>query len=222
MPTDLVSAFNSIGLDRDYSALDLDGFDVELHGWGAPSPVFDKLLREVRPEVVIEVGTWNGASVLRMYEIVQELRLTTKFVCVDTWLGSNQSIWFAEDDRAQLRIRGHYPDQFRQFVHNLIAHGAEEDVFPLPMTSTTGARVLERLGVTADLVYIDAGHEEEEVASDIRLYYELLRPGGVMFGDDYHPRWPGVVRAVDRFRPRRRLLDGQWWGITREEPRPHG
>ena len=30
-------------------------------------------------------------------------------------------------------------------------------------------------------------------------YWQLVRPGGVMFGDDYLGNWPGVVQAVKMF-----------------------
>jgi hypothetical protein len=73
------------------------------------------------------------------------------------------------------------------------------------MTSTTAARVLRRLGVVADAIYLDAGHEEEELAADLRLYYDLLRPGGALFGDDYDERWPGVMRAANSFSRRQGL-----------------
>jgi hypothetical protein len=73
--------------------------------------------------------------------------------------------------------------------------------------------VLKRLGVTADLIYGDGGHEEHEVASDLALYSGLLRPGGIIFGAEYHPRWPGVVRAVETFgKPE---ITGMWWLFRR-------
>lgn len=31
------------------------------------------------------------------------------------------------------------------------------------------------------------------------MYYDLLCPGGVIFGDDYSSGWPGVVSATNRF-----------------------
>ena len=88
---------------------------------------------------------------------------------------------------------------------NVLAHEVSEKIFPLPMTSTAAARVLNRLGIVADLIYIDAGHEEEEVSADVNLYYELLRPGGILFGDDYHTAWPGIMSAVDAFAAKRHL-----------------
>ena len=35
--------------------------------------------------------------------------------------------------------------------------------------------------------------------AELRLVWDVLRPGGVVFGDDYDVFWPGVTRAVDKF-----------------------
>jgi hypothetical protein len=181
-------------------------------------------MHEAQPEVVVEVGTWKGASVLRMVKLSHELGIKTSFVCVDTWLGSSADVWLAPDDRAQLLLRGGYPTMFRQFIANVIAHDATDVIYPLPMTSTAGARLLARLGVTADVVYVDAGHEEEEVAADLDLYWKLLHAGGVFFGHDYTGRWSGVVRAVDRFCAMRKLdlsLDkGNFWLVRKPASPP--
>jgi len=158
---------------------------------------------EVRPEIVIEVGIWKGASLLRMHGLARELGLPTQFIAVDTWLGSAEH-WLGAKDRARLKLKGGYPDLYRQFAFNIVALEAT-DVFALPMTSTAAAAVLDKLGVHADLIYIDAGHEEDDVRADLANYSVLLRSGGVMFGDDYHETWPGLVRAVEAF------ADGAGW-----------
>ena len=36
-----------------------------------------------------------------------------------------------------------------------------------------------------DVVHLDAAHEYENVLADIRKYWKLLRPGGILLGDDY-------------------------------------
>jgi hypothetical protein len=169
-------------------------------------------MAEVRPAVVIEVGVWKGASLLRMHELARALGVDTSFLAVDTWLGSAEH-WLGAKDRARLRLRGGYPDLYRQFVFNLLSKDAA-DVFALPMTSTSAARVLRHLGVTANLVYIDGGHEESEIRADLGSYYALLAPEGVLFGDDYHSRWPGVQQAVDAFaaeRPGVLEIQGSVW-----------
>lgn len=44
------------------------------------------------------------------------------------------------------------------------------------------------------------GHADPEVTIDLEGYWPILRPGGVMIGDDYNAEaWPGVVSAANRF-----------------------
>ena len=49
----------------------------------------------------------------------------------------------------------------------------------------------------ADVIYIDGSHEEEDVYADLVGYWELVRPGGVLVGDDWN--WDGVRLAATRF-----------------------
>jgi hypothetical protein len=125
---DLPAVFGSIGITRDYSRLDLEGLNVDLQGWGSEHRIFDRVLVESRPQVVMEVGTWKGASVLNMVAIARRERLTTEFICVDTWLGGDDQ-WIDNERRAELRLEGGYPTLFKQFVCNLVAHDATEAVF---------------------------------------------------------------------------------------------
>jgi SAM-dependent methyltransferase len=53
-----------------------------------------------------------------------------------------------------------------------------------------------------DWAYIDGDHTYEAVKADLEAYYRVLRPGGLLAGDDYGiPGWwaDGVTRAVDEF-----------------------
>lgn len=49
---------------------------------------------------------------------------------------------------------------------------------------------------TQDFVFIDADHREDAVAADIKAWRSKVRPGGLLCGHDYSPRFPGVVSAV--------------------------
>jgi hypothetical protein len=199
---DLSALFVSIGLERDYSDLDLGAVAPDLQGWASDNPCFAELITELRPAVVIEVGTWKGASVVEMGRTAQRLGLATAFICIDTWLGSNPELWLHAELRQSLQVRGGYPAMFRTFIRNLQEVGLTETVFPMPMTSITAATILRHWGVKADLIYIDAGHSQVEVTTDLETYAPLLRPGGLLLGDDYLPQWPGVVAAVDAFSKR--------------------
>jgi len=50
-----------------------------------------------------------------------------------------------------------------------------------------------------DMVFIDGGHEYEEVKRDILAWKERLAPGGLLCGHDSN--WPGVRRAIDELIP---------------------
>ncbi len=50
-----------------------------------------------------------------------------------------------------------------------------------------------------DFVFVDGSHEYEYVKKDLVLYYEKVRPGGIMAGDDYNTGFMGVPRAVNEF-----------------------
>jgi Methyltransferase domain len=139
-----------------------------------------------------------------MHAIARRLGLGTAFICVDTWLGSAEQ-WSKPEPRPHMRLKGGYPTLYQEFIANVIAHDAVEDIYPFPLTSSDAARVLAKLGIFADAVYLDAAHDEDAVALDLELYWPLVRARGILFGHDYTSRWPGVVRAVDAFASRHRI-----------------
>jgi hypothetical protein len=61
--------------------------------------------------------------------------------------------------------------------------------------------VLRHHNVIADVIHIDAGHDYRSVKTDLQIWWPLLRPGGILIGDDYitddHNPWPGVRQAFD-------------------------
>ncbi len=158
---------------------------TEVQGWNSTNPTFKDVIEEVRPKTIIEVGSWKGASVLHMASLCD-----AKFYCVDTWLGS------FEHHRDGWIPFGHYPTLFQQFMENTAMYC--DRITPLPMPSNIGARVLAHHHITADLIYIDGSHDYEDVKRDLRDYWPLVNPGGVLFGDDYW-EWADVRKAVNEF-----------------------
>ena len=191
--------FRSIGIDRNYDNMDLSGLALDLQGWGSNHPIFRHVLSTHKPQIIIEVGTWKGASATHMVKTAESLGFVTEVICIDTWLGSNDTLWVNPEFRKSLMLQHGYPNMFTQFIYNIRDAGVAKRLYPLPMTSSAAYHLLKGKSVTADVIYIDAGHEEEEVLIDLKLYYDLLKCGGAIFGDDYSDPWPGVIRAVNRF-----------------------
>lgn len=170
----------------------------DLQGWNSDHPALRRLVAELRPNVMIEVGVWKGASVAFLCGAMRDLGLGGAVVAVDTFLGSPEH-W----DRAcpeffeSLRMRHGLPGLYWQFLSNMAHLGLRDRVVPLPQTAENAAAILERLDVRAELIHVDAAHEYEAALGDARRFWRLLAPGGALVGDDYP--WPGVARAAQDF-----------------------
>lgn len=61
-----------------------------------------------------------------------------------------------------------------------------------------------------DFVFIDAQHDYDSVKCDIALWGPKVRPGGLLTGHDYAPKFPGVIKAVDEIGPVRIGANDVW------------
>ncbi|HEX3862567.1 MAG TPA: class I SAM-dependent methyltransferase [Stellaceae bacterium] len=175
---------------------------MDLHGWGSQHPIFERLLRELRPRHILEIGTWKGASAIHMARLQQGLGLhDAEIVCVDTWLGALE-FWADHNDASRYRslnLTNGFPAVYYTFLRNVVAEAVASVITPFPTTSAIAARFFKRHNLTFDLIYLDASHDYEDVVADVAAYWPLVAPGGALFGDDFTQGWPGVVRAVSEF-----------------------
>jgi hypothetical protein len=177
----------------------VDLWDEDLNGWHGNHNIFGELIREINPHKIIEVGAWHGQSTINMAKVLKEDNRDCHITTVDTWLGALEFIGSDSGDR-NLRYKNGYPQVYYQFLSNVIHNEVQDYITPLPTTSLIAARWFKKEGITADLIYIDASHDYEDVRSDLEAYWPLLNEGGIIFGDDYNEnQWPGVVGAVDEF-----------------------
>ena len=182
-----------------YGGFDVTMLPLDLQGWASEHPYFPTLISMLKPRQIIEVGTWKGASAINMARHATPLQPDVTILCIDTWLGSNAVLWKDDTLRPLLNLNRGYPSLYHQFLANVIHSNFTDTVFPLAMTSICAAELLADFQVQADLVYIDGAHGQYEVYGDLMHYWPLVRPGGIMFGDDYWTTWQGVVTAVNRF-----------------------
>lgn len=190
---------------------------VDLQGWNSTHPVFAKLIAETDPHVIIEVGTWKGASALHMAQLTASRRerdqasgvdvpAPAHIYCVDTWLGGVDHVLSQKPQDDRFLDRHGSPRLYEQFLRNVVEMPAEAAqlasyagrIHPVRQTSLNGARILAHFKVQADLIYIDGSHEYDDVYADLCAYMPLLSEKGVMFGDDFRT-FPGVFAAVVRY-----------------------
>lgn len=84
---------------------------------------------------------------------------------------------------------------------------------------TTSAEASKSFEINSlDFIYIDAEHTYEEVSADLNAWYDKIKTGGIISGDDYTDHFPGVIQAVNEFFGKRNIPVHQdedyprfWW-----------
>ena len=196
---------------------------------------------------ILEVGSWLGASTLLWAESIlrfggEAMARRSSILAVDSW-----SPVLSQDDLSieQYRIfvdASKNDAAYNTFVHNATL-GTKSFGVPIQWERGQSRDVIPRLGdQTFDIIYIDAGHYYDEVATDIALTKGLLRIGGTMCGDDlnlsqdqvdqdtlmastardfivdpktgshYHP---GVTLAVGEAFPTVAAVSGGFWSVCK-------
>jgi hypothetical protein len=208
-----------------YEDFDSRTIPLDLHGFGQNAQLFNDLTRELKPNLIVEVGTWYGKSAATWGQaVIQSNAAENKrggVLCIDTWLGAREmwehhgggaSAWWSRSkvptselaiSHGRLMMKNGYPQFYYQFLANMVHLGLKDVIVPFPTTSAIGGRFLRGHGYTAEIIYIDGSHEYEDVSGDLSLYWDSLASGGALVGDDI---WiDDVRRAVFEFANNRGL-----------------
>lgn len=174
-------------------------FPEDRQGWNSEHRSFEEIIQGSRPNVVIDVGVWKGASTIYLAELLKRNAVKGAVIAIDTFLGSVEHWERVSGFAGLMPFRYGMPLLYEQFLSNVVRCGAQDRIVPLPLTSTAAGLLLRRIDVQAGLVHIDASHEYEDVLRDARTYWEILEPGGFLVGDDYSKDWPSVVAGAKKF-----------------------
>jgi predicted O-methyltransferase YrrM len=144
----------------------------------AARPVWDQLIPQVQPARILEVGSYEGASVCYLIETLAP-RHPLEIHCIDTWLGSPEHKGIdmqaveARFQRNLERITSVFPERVNLRVHK-------------GLSCVKLARLLAdgKQGYF-DFIYIDGSHQAPDVLCDAVLAFQLLKIGGVIVFDDY-------------------------------------
>jgi predicted O-methyltransferase YrrM len=165
----------------------LTALDDLPHGWFNHGPKVLALLEQHRPRVVVELGSWLGASAIAMARSVSRWGGTV--TCVDTWAGE------LNDDGGS--PAGKPPLMLLSCARAMVESGVGASVRLIPSTTVEAAAQWQG---PIDFLYVDADHSEVGVWTDLAAWVRHVRRGGLIAGDDYdHPRYPGVKLAWDAF-----------------------
>jgi predicted O-methyltransferase YrrM len=142
----------------------------------------------------IEIGSWKGRSAVYMaVEIINSDKKIT-FDCIDHWNGSWEHL---QGGPAYDPITDITDGLYNEFLNNI--KPVNHIINPIRMSSVEASNLYENESL--DFVFIDAGHEYEDVKNDIITWLPKIKKGGILAGHDFNNDSPGVVRAVKEILP---------------------
>lgn len=174
---------------------------IAIPGWMSPRELAFLAFAAQKATSIIEIGSWRGRSAVAMAD-----NTSGTVHCVDTWADDAYGAVFDGDAPDLCHSKDWLWNEFRKNVGNRL--GAR--LFPHRMNSVQGAIHLSSQGITADMIFIDAGHREIDVVQDIEAWRPLLRPGGLLCGHDYHDHHPDVKAVVERMISDFYVVDSIW------------
>lgn len=139
--------------------------------------------------VGLEIGCYAGES----SEIFVSSGKFTKLYCLDFWK------------------EGFYQDRGTSGAEKLFDAMASK--YPcIDKVKANSNDVLKLFkDIHLDFIYIDGGHEFDQVSRDIHNALKLLKGKGHIAGHDYVPEFPGVQKAVnDKIYPCVFFVDSSW------------
>lgn len=95
------------------------------------------------------------------------------------------------------------PQTFNKLYNEMLGRVGKNDRFSL-LKGFSGAYAHIFQDDSLDFVYIDGNHDFDHVTQDLDNWYQKVKPGGIVAGDDYvrrkgQDRYYDVIRAVDDF-----------------------
>lgn len=165
----------------------------EVPGYFSYNDLYDYIADNVAPNsTLVEVGAWLGKSANYLATKIKELKKEVNFITVDTFKGT-------EDEALHQNIVGAFNgDIFYEFIDNAVLSDNYGSFNIIKDTSKNAANQFSNSSI--DYIMLDAGHSYEDVTNDIKIWYNKIKPGGIISGDDYGGSYfPGVTKAADEY-----------------------
>jgi hypothetical protein len=163
----------------------------EIPGWFAYTDLYNEMVESAKGgETFVEVGAWFGKSTNHLATKIKESGKDIKFTSVDTWKGT-------DDEELHQNIVGTFNgDIFYEFIDNTILSDNYGTFDTIKDTSHNAANQFQNGSI--DFIMLDAGHSYDSLMEDVKVWYNKVKPGGIISGDDYTV-FHGVTQAANEF-----------------------
>jgi predicted O-methyltransferase YrrM len=163
----------------------------EIPGWFAYTDLYNEMVESAKGgEIFVEVGAWFGKSTNHLATKIKQSGKDIKFTSVDTWKGT-------DDEALHQNIVGAFNgDIFYEFIDNTVLSDNYGTFDTIKDTSHNAANQFQNGSI--DFIMLDAGHSYDSLMEDVKVWYNKVKPGGIISGDDYTV-FHGVTQAANEF-----------------------
>ena len=163
----------------------------EIPGWFSYTDLYDELVEKVPANAnVVEVGAWFGKSTNYLATKIRESDKRINFTTIDTFKGTD------DEDLHQTIVNSFTGDIFYEFIDNTTLSKNYGTFDIIKDTSKNAANQFTNSSI--DFIMLDAGHSYEALMDDLKVWYNKVKPGGYITGDDYGV-FEGVTRASNEY-----------------------
>ena len=153
-------------------SLDVDFRHNVMSTWHDHLPFGYDLVAEIRPGVVVELGTYSGLSFFCFCQAMAAHDIDGVCYAVDTWEGDDHT--------------GNYGESIYQTVNKHLRDHYRGLGYMLRMTFDEAHEHFE--GDSIDLLHIDGLHTYDAVKHDFNHWYPKVKPGGIILFHDIEAR----------------------------------
>ena len=166
--------------------------------------------------VGIEIGVWKGGSSEKFLRRASHLHLVDSWSPVAYEHSDEHGTYENYLDRYAELVGSRDPADFQRYYDNILQSVIDKFVNkPITIHRMNSRDFFKQFDEQVDWVYVDADHSYEGCLHDLENSLRVVRPGGIIFGDDYTNK-PGVRQAVDEFVQRTGLPFNNFHGTQYE------
>ena len=126
--------------------------------------------------ICCEIGVWKG----EFSDLILNKNDPSKLYLIDPWKNFGSDYF----DKKHEKYSQHNQDKRYSLVKNKLKKYIDNNkVEILRMTSKEALQKIQN--IKFDFIYIDGNHKYEFIKYDLENYYNLLKSGGYLVGDDY-------------------------------------
>ncbi len=172
-------------------------------GWMSEEQLFFLGNQALGKDLVVEVGVWRGRVTTVLSSVAKRV------LAVDTWRGVKG---VPRDGTGKIVETIGSDALFTEYCLRFTDEIQDGRVTPIRISSVNAREIMSvyMRGQKADMIFIDADHLG--LAADLEVFAPMVKEGGILCGDDYHERWPEVIRDVKENVPGFQHGPGAiWW-----------